>query len=275
MPRPARLGARTVKALLAVTLVFVAGLAVALNTVLASGGGGGPLNGGSIPTLYPDAALGVVGRLVPEAERRADGDARTWLATHPVRDDTGFANFAITHIGPPPSGAAQRRELAQLHSIDAGRTAAGAATSTWLETHGKKDVWKLYLKQYRQQVPHATGDRATTAFKATYGLAKAIENTAKAKFARPSPYITDPTLHAVNQSRFAKKFSYPSKHAVTSYAEATLLTHLEPHRGGEYRWMASEIAYSRLYAGGHYPSDVGAGIYLGRLIADYELGARR
>jgi PAP2 superfamily protein len=274
MPRRTRLGRRTVKAMLAGTFVIVALLAVALNTVLASGGDGGPFNGQAMPALYHDSALGVVARLAGPAQQRADADARAWLARHPVHDDAAFASYAITHLGRPPTGTAQRRELAQLHKIDAHRTAADATTSTWLEAHGKKDVWKLYLKQYRQLVPNAAGDGAKATFKTTYALAKSIENTAKAKFARPSPYITDPTLHAVNQSQFSKKVSYPSKHAVTSYAEATLLTHLEPHRSSEYSWMAEEIAYSRLLAGGHYPSDITAGIYLGRLIADYEIGAR-
>ena len=274
MSRAPRLGRRTVKALLVTSFVAIAVLALALNTVLASGGGDeGPFGGQPMPTLYPDSALPVVSRLTAPAERRADAAARRWLAAHPVRDDVAFANYAVNAVGPPPGGAGQRRELAQLHRIDASRTAAGATTANWLELHGKKDVWKLYLKQYRDSVPNAAGDRAKTTFKAAYALAKTVVDAAKNKYARPSPYITDPSLHALNQSRFTKKFSYPSKHAVISFAEDSLLTRLEPHRGPEYDWMADEISYSRLYAGGHYPSDISAGVFLGRLIADYEAGS--
>ena len=275
MRRRPRLGSRAVKALLVATLAAVAGLTLALNTVLASNDtGGGPFGGEPMPTLYPDSALTVVSRIVPVAQRRADAAARAWIVRHPVRDDAAFANYAVAAVGAPPSGAAQKRELAELHRIDAGRTATDAAVSTWLELHGKKDVWKLYLKQYRQQVAPPTGDGAKAAFKRTYALAKTIEDAAKAKYARLSPYVVDPSLHAVNQTRFTKKYSYPSKHAVIAFAESALLSHLEPHRAGEFNWMAEEIAYSRLYAGGHYPSDVAAGVFLGRLIADYELRAR-
>ena len=275
MPRTPRLGRGAVKMLLAATFLAVALLALALNTVLASGGGDdGPFGGQAMPALYPDSALPVVSRLSAPAERRADAAAHRWLAAHPVRDDAAFANYAVNAVGPPPRSDAQRRELAQLHRIGASRTAAGSATANWLEVHGKKDVWKLYLKQYRDSVPSATGDQAKTTFKAAYALAKTVVDAAKNKYARPSPYITDPSLHALNQSRFTKKFSYPSKHAVISFAEAAYLTRLEPHRGPEYEWMADEISYSRLYAGGHYPSDIAAGVFLGRLIADYEAGVR-
>ena len=276
MPRTPRLGRGTVKMLLVATFLAIALLALALNTVLASGDGGdGPFGGQAMPALYPDSALPVVSRLTGPAEHRADAAAHKWLAAHPVRDDVAFANYAVNAVGPPPGSAAQRRELAQLHRIDSARTAAGAATANWLELHGKKDVWKLYLKQYRESVPNATGDQAKTRFKAAYALAKTVVDAAKTKYARPSPYITDPSLHALNQSRFTKKFSYPSKHAVISFAEASYLTRREPHRGSEYDWMADEIAYSRLYAGGHYPSDIAAGIFLGRLIADYEAAVQQ
>ncbi|NUT54604.1 MAG: phosphatase PAP2 family protein [Thermoleophilia bacterium] len=275
MPRTPRLGRRAVKTLLVASFLAIALLALALNTVLAGGGdAGGPFDGRAMPTLYPDSVLPVVSRLTAPAERRADAAAHKWLASHPVRDDVAFANYAVGAVGRPPGGDAQQRELAQLHRIDSSRTAAGAATANWLELHGKKDVWKLFLKQYRESVPNAAGDQAKTTFKATYALAKTVVDAAKNKYARPSPYITDPSLHALTQSRFTKKYSYPSKHAVISFAEATYLTRLEPHRGSEYEWMADEISYSRLYAGGHYPSDISAGVFLGRMIADYEAGVQ-
>ena len=274
MPRAPRLGRRAVMTLLAMSFLAVALLAFALNTVLAGGGDeDGPFAGHAMPTLYPDSALPVVARLTAPAEHRADAAARRWLAGHPVRDDAAFVNYAVKAVGPPPSGAVQRRELGQLHRIGASRTAAGAATANWLELHGKKDVWKLYLKQYRQGVPNATGDRAKTSFKAAYDLAKAVVDAAKAKYARPSPYIPDPSLHALNQGRFTKKFSYPARHAVDVFALAPVLAHLEAPRAPEFRWMADEVAYSRMYAGGHYPSDIAAGAYLGTLVSEYELHA--
>lgn len=49
-----------------------------------------------------------------------------------------------------------------------------------------------------------------------------------------------------------------------AFALAPLLSRYESHRAAEYRWMADEIAYSRVYhAGGHYLSDIAAGASLG------------
>jgi hypothetical protein len=41
-----------------------------------------------------------------------------------------------------------------------------------------------------------------------------------------------------------------------------------------YRWMADEIDFSRLYAGGHYLSDLTVGAFLGTAIGDFELRRR-
>jgi hypothetical protein len=49
-----------------------------------------------------------------------------------------------------------------------------------------------------------------------------------------------------------------------------LLEPLFPPLRSEYDWMADEVAYSRLYAGGHYRSDITAGVFLGTLVGDYE-----
>jgi hypothetical protein len=49
-----------------------------------------------------------------------------------------------------------------------------------------------------------------------------------------------------------------------------ILGPVEPHLLPEFDWFTDEIAYSRLYGAGHYPSDLTAGVYLGTLIGDYE-----
>lgn len=271
MPDKTRLGRRTVRILMGLVVVGLGAAAVVLN--LPSGAKGGPLGGQPLPALFADSRLSLVDALVEPAQARARRDATRWLATHPARDDAAFAAFALNSVGPPPRDAAQQHELAVLHRVDARRTPAGVTAANWLEAHGKKDVWKLYLKQYGQFVGKPALMPKKTLFKATYKLANLVAKQGKARFARPSPYITDPTLHAINQKRFAKKFSYPATHAVISFALAPLLSRYEPHRAAEYRWMADEISYSRMYAGGHYPSDVAAGAYLGTLISQYELHA--
>ena len=103
-------------------------------------------------------------------------------------------------------------------------------------------------------------------------LGKQVENTAKARYARPSPYVTDPSLNAggVRVDVGGAHQSYPSSHTVDAGVGLALLRPLDPHLGSEYDWMADEVAYSRLYGGGHYLSDVTAGMFLGTLVGDYE-----
>lgn len=270
MARKTRLGRRTIRVMI-VAAVLALGLGALGLNLRGDQAKSGPFGGQPLPVLFPDGRIAVVDGIIRRADARAHADARTWLRAHPVRDDRAFANFALAHVGRPPTGAAQRAELAALHRIDANRTPAGKRAAVWLEAHGKKDIWKQYLKQYRQTTNVPSGKDAKARFKATNTLAKALATRGKARFARPSPYIVDPSLHALNQRRFAKKYSYPAKHAVLGSALSWVLVHYEPHREGEYSWMNAEVSYSRLYAGGHYPSDIAAGAYLGRLVAYYEL----
>lgn len=263
-----RLGPTAIKRLIAAALVALGAAALLLN-LPGAGKGGGPLKGQPVPALFADHAIAIVPPITAAARARADRDIRAYLAAHPAPDDAAFTAFALSHVGPPPSARVQRAELRRLHAIDAGRTPAGITAATWLEAHGKKDIWKLYLKQYAQQVAKPQAKTAKAQFKHSLALANTLAADGKTRFARPSPYITDPALHALNQQRFAKKYSYPAKHGVISFALAPLLARLEPHRAGEFRWMTDEVGYSRLYAGGHYPSDLAAGAYLGTLISDY------
>lgn len=272
MLRTMSLDARAIRSMILLVLLGLGIAALALNLPSSSSAAkpGGLLKGQPVPVLFPDARLGMVDTLVAPAQARARRDIVRYLRQFPGRNDPVFAQFALNEVGAPPTGATEQAELKLLHQIDASRTPAGVTAATWLEAHGKHDIWKLYLKQYKQLATPAAAKNAKAVFEASYLLANAIAKTGKARFARPSPYITDPTLHALNQTRFTKKFSYPAKHAVISFALAPLLTRPEPHRAGEYRWMADEIAYSRIYAGGHYPSDIAAGAYLGTLISEYE-----
>jgi undecaprenyl-diphosphatase len=61
--------------------------------------------------------------------------------------------------------------------------------------------------------------------------------------------------------------SFPSGHAATSFACATVLSYYAPRYRVPFFALASLIALSRIYNGMHYPSDVLAGALLGVLIA--------
>lgn len=268
MSRAPRLGRTAVLSLLTVVLLGVGASAAALNLI-----GGKPKTPLAMPTLFSDEDLPMVARLAAPEQARADRMARQWLSTHPSRNDAAFEAYALNTVGPAPTAAVQQRELVELHRLGDHRTPQGVAASAWLELHGKKDVWKTYVKQYGQFAPKAPAGQEKALYKDAYKLSVAIVANGKTRFARPSPYQIDPSLHGVNEAKYAGtvRNSYPAKHALIGSAESTILTHFEPHRGPEFTWMTDEVAYSRMYAAGHYPSDIAAGFYLGRLLADYEL----
>ncbi|MCW2950520.1 MAG: Acid phosphatase, partial [Thermoleophilia bacterium] len=80
----------------------------------------------------------------------------------------------------------------------------------------------------------------------------------KAAAARARPFVDDPTL-TVAIDKPGNNPSYPSGHSSGAYAGAEVLAYLMPDRAAEFMNIAAQVAYSRLYGGVHYPSDVIAG----------------
>ena len=250
--------------------------------ILAAGGGalalakeapaGGDFHGSAVPQLFGDAQLSAVHDPLKAAEARGHKAAKAWLDAHPVTSDKAFSAWAVQAMGTPAGGRAPAKELAQLEALSAHRDATGVTAATWLEAHGKKQPWKLFRKETKPFVPAKTYVASKQALKDALDLGATLQAVAKTRYARPSPYQADPSINALNQAKFAGKTrqSYPSKHTVLAGAALALLEPLQPHRTDEYDWMADEIAFSRMYAGGHYLSDLTAGAFLGTLIGDYE-----
>jgi undecaprenyl-diphosphatase len=61
--------------------------------------------------------------------------------------------------------------------------------------------------------------------------------------------------------------SFPSGHAATSFAGATMLAGFAPRLAPWLYLLAAAIAFSRIYVGVHWPLDVLAGAALGTLLA--------
>lgn len=80
--------------------------------------------------------------------------------------------------------------------------------------------------------------------------------------ARIRPYEVVPGLQLLIEKQ--PDFSFPSGHSCASFAVAMVIWKLSPKVWGVLALvLASLIAFSRLYVGVHYPSDVVAGILIG------------
>jgi undecaprenyl-diphosphatase len=78
----------------------------------------------------------------------------------------------------------------------------------------------------------------------------------KAAIPRSRPHL-DPLIDV------PRTHSFPSGHATTSFACATVLAAAVPRLGIPLYLLAAAVAWSRVYVGVHWPSDVLAGAVLG------------
>jgi len=86
-------------------------------------------------------------------------------------------------------------------------------------------------------------------------------------FLRPRPFPLLPTPYTLHPFICPTDFSFPSAHAATAFASATVLTFFDRKRSWFYYIIAVLISYSRIYLGCHYFADVFLGAILGYLIS--------
>ena len=83
-------------------------------------------------------------------------------------------------------------------------------------------------------------------------------------FARPRPYQLLDGITLIIESPL--DYSFPSGHTLSSFIAAFTLRHFNKKIGGWSVFVASLIAFSRLYLFVHYPTDILGGVLLSFLI---------
>jgi hypothetical protein len=266
-------------------IVVVALLAVAavVTGLLMPGSSGGSANlsakdriaADPPPAFFPVAETAQISGLVDGQRPLAAAQVRTWVAAHGTRaDDEAFIRWVEGQFPGPPPGLAG--EMPQVDALARTRSAAGIRAATWLETYGKKDVWKLYAHDQREWLDTRKATSLKADEKDLLSMAKSLSDALGAQFASSAPYVRQPSLrpdHKVVPGQTCP-CSYPSRHAAAGAASETLLGGLQPRLDAQYRYLEDEIDYSRVYMAGHFPSDIAGGALLGDLVGDYFLVTR-
>ena len=167
----------------------------------------------------------------------------------------------------PPNAAATRRELAELRALVAQRDAEALDQIVYWDAGSPNYRWiEIALKQAQSKpisFPRTVRPYALMNMAIYDGMVAAWD--AKYAYNRKHPSAMDPQLVTALPNPASP--SYPSEHAVAAGAAAALLTYIYPDDAQRFATLAEEAGQSRVLAGLHFPSDVEAGLELGRAVA--------
>lgn len=228
------------------------------------------------PTLFGEASIKPASALVsPQAAKAHDLMQGWWKSHGTTADDKAFIDWLQRNFPAPPKAVDRKQELKILEVQNRHHTAGGVKAATWLEAHGKKDIWKLYAHDQAEWLANDAGDVRKSEVKALLKLSKKASHTLSDAFAVSAPYVLEPALaHKDHKIVNGCPCSYPSNHAAKAAASRTYLSAHQPHMAAQYRWMEDEIDWSRIYMAGHVPSDISGGALLGDMVGEYFLVTR-
>lgn len=162
----------------------------------------------------------------------------------------------------PPTGSEAQAELRVMHEVAATRTDAGATRARYLQRVGEGALWRSEFERLNAAAPIADAAAGAALLERALTRAGTVSHKLKRQHERARPYDVDPTLTtAVRKPGGAT--SFPSSHSACAFAGAHVLASIwataAPHESA----LAEEVAYSRVYGGVHFPSDVAAGAMIG------------
>jgi membrane-associated phospholipid phosphatase len=183
------------------------------------------------------------------------GTWKTWIVTSPQR------------VPPPPDSTATEQELAELASLVAKRDPTsldqiaywdtGSPSYRWSEIAIaemiKRNMLSLMAMRDLALMHVAIYDAMVAAWDSKYAYNRSHPSALRADLSTVVPNPPSP--------------SYPAEHAVAAGAASEVLAYLFPDRADFFRQKAEEAARSRLMAGVNYPSDIAAGMELGKRVA--------
>jgi hypothetical protein len=208
-----------------------------------------------------------------EATRDRAGAAEIGVdAGAPVEPEAGSWKPWVLTSGdqfrlPPPDNAETGAELDELEEWAAHREADLDRIAYW-DTGSPAYRWNNIAVQYLLD-NKVVGLRAARSLALlNIAIADATIAAWDSKYAhnRPRPVVVRPTLATAVVTPNSP--AYPSEHAVTAAAAATVLGYLFPADADRFSGLAVEAGRTRIEAGTDYPSDVAVGKVLGRKVAE-------
>ena len=194
-------------------------------------------------------------------------------SSHAIEPDAGQWGTWVLSSGDelrpaaPPDLAASTAEIAQLKTLAAQRDAATQAQVTYWDAGAPSYRWiDLALAKYSAGHPNPSVSRGLALVNVALYDAMVATWDAKYAYNRPHPSQVDASLTTLIANPDSP--SYPSAHAVAAGAASTVLGYLFPDDAATFTAKAEEAGQSRLLAGVSYPSDVDAGLALGRAVGE-------
>jgi membrane-associated phospholipid phosphatase len=201
-----------------------------------------------------------------QIEPRA-GTWRTWV----LEDGSQFRN----QITGPPSRAVSHEEIAVLQQLARQRDAAALDLINFWDAGGPAYRWNEIATDQliRNNVNTPRGARMMALVNVAIYDAMIAAWDLKYLHKRPRPSELDPGFSTVLAN--PQSPSYPSEHAVAAGAASAVLAYLFPGNAKFFADQAEAAGRSRLLAGVQFPSDVAAGLELGRAVAELVIARGR
>jgi membrane-associated phospholipid phosphatase len=211
--------------------------------------------------IFVFLALGVTVPLSAQINRQIEpnaGNWRTWI----------ISSAKDYRVPAPPGPAETSTELSALSELIRFNNAqtnqqikfwdAGAPAYRWIDLISERQLagtpTTAYIHRVYAYVALAMYDATIATWESKYF------------YNRPRPSELDPGLRTTLPVPLSP--SYPSEHAATAQAAATVLAHFLPAEAQSFQSMAEQAGWSRVIAGLQYPSDYYAGLTLGRRIGE-------
>jgi hypothetical protein len=187
----------------------------------------------------------------------AAGNWKTWVISsgHEFR------------AAPPPDANATAAEIGELKGLAKQRDAAAKDLIAYWDVGPPSYRWQdiALAETMSRNLPWQWAIRDFALLHVAVYDAMIAAWDSKSAYNRKRPAESDASL--VTELPNPRSPSYPAEHAMAAGAAAAVLSYLFPERAAYFSEKAEEAGKSRLLAGVQYPSDVSAGLELGRRVA--------